>query len=104
MGKAGDFTSTFSVEHLVIHGGGDAGEEVQTTLAIELSTPRAVPSTLKGVPSTPKGVPSTTGVVPSGSTVVPTTPGRVPNTPVAELRGLTTHPTSMWTLVKIMQE
>ena len=31
----------FIVEHLVIHGGGDAGEEV--------------PSTLGGVPSTPRG-------------------------------------------------
>ena len=27
-GEVGGFTSTFVVEHLVIHGGGDAGEEV----------------------------------------------------------------------------
>ena len=26
MGEAGGFTSTFVVEHLVIHGGGDVGE------------------------------------------------------------------------------
>jgi len=64
MGKAGDFTSTFVVEHLVIHGGGDTREEVPTTLATELSTPGAVPST--------------PGVVSSGPAVVPTTPGRVP--------------------------
>ena len=35
MGEAGGFTSTFVVEHLVIHGGGDAGEEVPTTPATE---------------------------------------------------------------------
>ena len=70
-GEADGFTSTFVVEHLVIHGGRDARKEVQTTLATEPSTPRAVPSTLGGVPSTP-------GVVPSGPAVVPTTPGRVP--------------------------
>ena len=40
MGEAGGFTSTFVIEHLVIHGGGDAGEEVPTTPAIEPSTPR----------------------------------------------------------------
>ena len=47
MGEAGGFTSTFVVEHLVIHGDGDAGEEVLSTLggvpstpAIESSTPR----------------------------------------------------------------
>ena len=38
MGEAGGFTSTFVVEHLVIHDGGDAREEV-------LSTPGGVPST-----------------------------------------------------------
>ena len=32
-GEAGGFTSTFVVEHLVIHGGGDTGEEVLTTPA-----------------------------------------------------------------------
>ena len=31
IGEAGGFTSTFIVEHLVIHGGGDAIEEVPTT-------------------------------------------------------------------------
>ena len=31
MGEAGSFTSTFIVEHLVIHGGGDTGEEVPST-------------------------------------------------------------------------
>ena len=45
MGEADDFTSTFVVEHLVIHSGGDAGEEVSTTPATEPSTPRGVPST-----------------------------------------------------------
>ena len=39
MGEAGGFTSTFVVEHLVIHGGGDAGEEVPSTPVIEPSTP-----------------------------------------------------------------
>ena len=43
--EAGGFTSTFVVEHLVIHGGGDTGE--------------VVPSTLGGVPSTPAVEPST---------------------------------------------
>ena len=38
-GEAGGFTGTFIVEHLVIHSGGDGGEEVP-------STPRGVPSTL----------------------------------------------------------
>jgi len=56
MGKAGGFTSTFVVERMVIHGGGDAGEEVSTT-------PAAVPSTLGGVPSTVEGVPSTSVAV-----------------------------------------
>ena len=32
-GEVDGFTSTFVVEHLVIHGGGDAGEEVPTTPA-----------------------------------------------------------------------
>ena len=79
-GEAGDFTSTFVVERMVIHGGADAGEEVPTTLATEPSTPRAVPSTL--------------GVVPSGPAVVPTTLGRVPNAPVAEPRSLAVVPTT----------
>ena len=65
-GEAGGFTNTFVVEHLVIHGGGDAREEVPTTPATEPSTPGAVPST-------PGGVPSTLGVVPSSPIVVPTT-------------------------------
>ena len=101
-GEAGGFTNTFVVEHLVIHGSGDAGEEVPSTpggvsgtLATEPSTPRAVPSTSggmpstpRGVPSTPRGMPSTPGVVPGGFAVVATTPGRVPSTPVAEPRRL----------------
>ena len=33
MGEAGGFTSTFVDEHLVIHGGGDAREEVPSTPA-----------------------------------------------------------------------
>ena len=52
-GEAGGFTSTFVVKHLVIHGGGDDGEEVPTTPATEPSTLGAVPSTPRGVPSTP---------------------------------------------------
>ena len=76
-GEAGGFTSTFVVEHLVIHGG-DAGEEmpstprgVPSTPAIEPSTPGAVPSTSGGMPSTQGGVPSTPGGMPSTSGVVP---------------------------------
>ena len=88
MGEASGFTSTFVVEHLVIHGGGDTGEEVSTTAAIELSTPGAVPSTLGGVPST-------LGMVLSGRAVVPTTLGWVPNAPVAEPRGLVVVPTTL---------
>ena len=80
MGEAGGFTSTFVIEHLFIHGGGDAGEEVPTTPATEPSTPRAVPST--------------PGVVPSSPGVVPTTLGQVPNAPIAEPRGLAVVPTT----------
>ena len=86
-GEAGGFTSTFVVEHLVIHGGGDAGEEVSTTPAIESSTPGAVPSTSRGVLST-------LGVVSSGPAMVPITPGRVPNALVTEPRGLVVVPTT----------
>ena len=100
-GEAGGFTSTFIVEHLVIHGGGDAGEEVPSTPggvpstpAAELSTPGVVPSTSGGMPSTPGGMPSMLGVVLGGSAVVATTPGRVPSTPVAEPRGLAVVPTT----------
>ena len=38
MGEAGGFTNTFVIEHLVIHGGGDVGEEVPITLATEPRT------------------------------------------------------------------
>ena len=107
-GEAGGFTNTFIVEHLVIHGDGDATEQVPrtpggapSTLAVESSTSRAVPSTSGGMPSTPGGVPSTPGgmpsmprVVPGGSTVVVTTPGRVLSTPVAESRRLAVVPTT----------
>ena len=84
MGEAGGFTSTFVVEHLVIHGGGDAGEEVPSTLGGVPSTPAIESSTPWEVPSTPGGVPSTPGVVPSGPAVVLTTLGWVPNAPVVE--------------------
>ena len=57
-GEAGGFINTFVVEHLVIHGGGDAREEV-------LSTPRGVPSTPAIEPSTPRTMPSTSGGMPS---------------------------------------
>ena len=90
MGGAGGFTSTFIVERIVIHGGGDAGEEVPTTPAIELSTPRAVPSTVEGVPSTSAAVQSaptvestTPGVVPTAPAVDPTTPAVGPSGPAA---------------------
>ena len=73
-GEAGGFTSTFVVEHLVIHGGGDAGEEV---------------------PSTSRGMSSTPGVVPGGSAVMATTPGQVSSTPVAEPRRLAVVPTTL---------
>ncbi|XP_066341466.1 uncharacterized protein [Miscanthus floridulus] len=85
MGEASGFTNTFVVKHLIIHDGGDAGEEVPITPATKPSTPGVVPSTPGGVLSTPE-------VVPSGPTVVPTTPGRVPNAPVAEPRGLAVVP------------
>ena len=95
-GEAGGFTSTFIVEHLVIHGSGEAGEDGPSTPVIEPSTPGAVPSTSGGMPSTPggvlstpRGMPSTPGVVPGGSAVVATTTGRVPSTLVAEPRRLT---------------
>ena len=88
--EAGGFTSTFVIEHLVIQGGGDAGEEVPSTPggvpstpAIEPSTPGAVSSTSEGMPSTLGEMPSTPGVVPGGSAVVATTTGQVPSTPVA---------------------
>ena len=87
-GEAGSFTSTFVVEHLVIHGGGDAGEEVSSTSGRVLSTLAIVPSPPREGPSTPRRVPSTPGVEPRGPVVVATTPGRVPNTTVAEPRGL----------------
>ena len=44
-GEAGGFTSSFVVEHLVIHGGGDAGEEVPSTLGGVLNTLVVEPST-----------------------------------------------------------
>ena len=72
-GETGGFTSTFVIEHLVIHGGGDTREEVPTTPATEPSTP---------------------GMVSSGPTVVSTTLGRVPNAPIAEPRGLAVVPTT----------
>ena len=87
MVEASGFTSTFIIEHLVIHGGGDAGEEVSITPATKPSTPEVVLSTLGGVPST-------LGVVPRGPAVVATTPGRVPSTPVAEPRRLAVVPTT----------
>ena len=52
MGEASGFTSTFVVEHLVIHGGGDAGEEVPSTPGGVSSTPAVEPSTPRAVPST----------------------------------------------------
>ena len=98
MGEADGFTSTFVVEHLVIHGGGDTREKVPTTPAIEPSTPEAMPSTPGVVPSspavvmttprlepsTPAEVPTTPGVVMSGPGVVPSTPGAVPTTPAEQ--------------------
>ena len=51
MGEAGGFTSTFIVEHLVIHSGGDAGEEVLSTLGGVPSTPAVEPSTPRAVES-----------------------------------------------------
>ena len=85
-GEAGGFTNTFVVKHLVIHGGGDAGEEVPSTLegvpstpVVEPSTSGVVPNTSGGMPSTPGGVLSIFGRMPStpgGSAVVATNPGR----------------------------
>ena len=108
MGEASGFTSTFVVEHLVIHGGGDAVEQVPSTPggepstpAVESSTSGAVPSTSEGMPSTPGGVsytsggmPSTPGVEPGGSKEVVTTSERVLSTPVAEPRCLVVVPTT----------
>ena len=65
MGEAGGVTSTFVVEHLVIHGGGDVGEEVPITPATEPSTPGGVPSTPGVVPSSPRVMSTTLGLVPS---------------------------------------
>ena len=77
-GEAGGFTNTFVVEHLVIHGGGDAAEQVPrtpggapSTPAVESSTSGAVPSTSGGMPSTPEGVSSTFGGMPSTPGVEP---------------------------------
>ena len=62
--EASDFTSTFVVEHLVIYGGGDAGEEVPSTPggvpstpAVELSTPRAKDVNGAPIPDSPRGIP-----------------------------------------------
>ena len=66
-GEAGGFTSTFVVEHLVIHSGGDTREEVP-------STPGGVPSTPATEPSTPRAMPSTSGGMPSTQGGVPSTP------------------------------
>ena len=38
-GEAGGFTNTFVVENLVIHGGGDVGEQVSSTPGGAPSTP-----------------------------------------------------------------
>jgi len=70
-------SSTFVVEHLVIHGGGDAGEEVPTTLGV-------VPSSPAAMPTTPEGVPSTSAVVLSAPVVEPTTPGVVLTAPTVD--------------------
>ena len=82
--------STFIVEHLVIHGGGDAGEEVPTTPgvvpstpAVMLSTPEGVSSSSAAVPSAPAVEPTTPGVVPTALVVDPTTPAVVPSGPAA---------------------
>ena len=93
-GEAGGFTNTFVVEHLVIHGGGDAAEQVPRTLGGAPSTPAVESSTSGAVLSTSGGMPSTLGVEPGGSAVVATTSGRVPSTPVAEPRRLTVVPTT----------
>ena len=74
MGEADGFTSTFVVECMVIHGGGDAGEKVPTTPATEPSIPGAVPSTPGGVPSTAEGGEH------FSSSAEPTTPAVEPTT------------------------
>ena len=58
-GEAGSLSSTFVVEHLVIHGGGDAGEEVSTTPGVVPSGPTAMPTTPAVVPSSPAAMPTT---------------------------------------------
>ena len=80
--------NTFVVEHLVIHGGGDAGEEVPTTPGVAPSGPAAMPTTPEGVPSTSAAVPSAPAVEPTTLGVVPTTPAVDPTTPVVVPSGL----------------
>ena len=86
-GEAGGFSSTFVVEHLVVHSGGDARDEVPTTPVAELITTGAVLST-------PTGVSTTLVVVPSSPVVVPTITRRVPSAPVAEPSGPAVVPTT----------
>ena len=78
-------SSTFVVEHLVIHGGGDAGEEVPTT-------PGVVPNGPAAMPTTPEGVLSTSTAVSSAPAVEPTTPGVVPTTLAVDLTTLAVVP------------
>jgi len=76
-------SSTFVVEHLVIHGGGDTGEEVPTTVGVVPSGPAAMPTTPEEVPNTSAVDPTTPAVVPSGPAAMPTTPAVVPSGPAA---------------------
>ena len=82
-GETDSLSNTFVVEHLVIHGGGDAGEEVPTTPGVAPSGPAAMPTTPEGVPSTSAAVPSAPAVEPTTPGVVPTTPAVVPSGPAA---------------------
>ena len=65
---------TIVVEHLVIHGGGDAREEVPTTPGAVPSAPAVEPTTPGVVPTAPAVDPTTPAVVPSGPVAMTTTP------------------------------
>ena len=93
-GEAGSLSSTFVIEHLVIHGGGDAGEEVPTTPGVVPSSPAAMPTTPEGLPSTSAAVPSAPVVEPTTPRVVLTAPAVVPTTPAVVPSGPAVTPTT----------
>ena len=88
MGEAGGFTSTFVVEHLVIHGWWRHWRGGADHFSSRAEHSWAVPSTPRVTSSGPIVVPTTLGLVlsapvaePSSLAVVPTTPRLVLSTP-----------------------